>query len=96
MTGLARAFGAPGGAAASGVTAPGAWPDRHGGAWDSPAASVRSVTGRELLLGGSFHLALDGEGGGGTGLTAWGRATVGGFDGQGDAETGAMRMWTAR
>ena len=96
MTGLARAFGAPGGAAASGVTAPGAWPDRHGGAWDSPAASggspVRSVTGRELLLGSSFHLALDGEGGGGTGLTAWGRATVGGFDGQGDAETGAMRM----
>ena len=97
MTGLARAFGAPGGAAASGVTAPGAWPDRHGGAWDSPAASggspVRSVTGRELLLGSSFHLALDGEGGGGgTGLTAWGRATVGGFDGQGEAETGAMRM----
>ena len=96
MTGLARAFGAPGGAAASGVTAPGAWPDRHGGAWDSPAASggspVRSVTGRELLLGSSFHLALDGEGGGGTGLAAWGRATVGGFDGQGDAETGAMRM----
>ena len=97
MTGLARAFGAPGGAAASGVTAPGAWPDRHGGAWDSPAPSggspVRSVTGRELLLGSSFHLALDGAGGGGgTGLTAWGRATVGGFDGQGDAETGAMRM----
>ena len=97
MTGLARAFGAPGGAAASGVTAPGAWPDRHGGAWDSPAASgsspVRPVTGRELLLGSSFHLALDGEGGGGgTGLTAWGRATVGGFDGQGEAETGAMRM----
>ena len=93
MTGLARAFGAPGGAAASGATAPGAWPDRRGGAWDSPAASIRSVTGRELLLGGSFHLALDGEGGGGgTGLTAWGRATVGGFDGQGDAETGALRM----
>ena len=96
MTGLARAFGAPGGGAASGVTAPVAWPDRHGGAWDSPAASggspVRSVTGRELLLGSSFHLALDGEGGGGTVLTAWGRATVGGFDGQGDAETGAMRM----
>ena len=96
MTGLARAFGAPGGAAASDETAPGAWPDRHGGAWDSPAASggspVRSVTGRELLLGGSFHLALDGEGGGGPGLTAWGRATVGGFDGQGDAETGALRM----
>ena len=96
MTGLARAFGAPGGAAASGETAPGAWPDRHGGAWDSPTASgsspVRPVTGRELLLGNSFHLALDGEGDGGTGLTAWGRATVGGFDGQGEAETGAMRM----
>ena len=96
MTGLARAFGAPGGGAASGETAPGGWPDRHGGAWDSPAASggspVRSVTGRELLLGSSFHLALDGEPGGGTVLTAWGRATVGGFDGQGDAETGAMRM----
>ena len=94
MIGLARAFGAPGGAAASGVTAPGAWPDRYGGAWDSPAASggspVRSVTGRELLLGSSFHLALGG--GGGTGLSAWGRATVGGFDGQGEAETGAMRM----
>ena len=51
------------------------------------------MTGRELLLGSSFHLALDGAGGGGgTGLTAWGRATVGGFDGQGEAETGAMRM----
>ena len=40
MTGLARAFGAPGGAAASGETAPGVWPDRHGGAWDSPACQT--------------------------------------------------------
>ena len=98
LTGLAGVFGAPGGATASGETAPGAWPDRHGGAWERPAAGVsspaRSITGRELLLGSSFHLALDGEdgGGGGPGLAAWGRATVGGFDGQGGAETGAVRM----
>ena len=97
LTGLAGVFGAPGGATARGETAPGTWPDRHGGAWERPAAGVsspaRSITGRELLLGSSFHLALDGEdGGGGPGLAAWGRATVGGFDGQGGAETGAMRM----
>ena len=97
MTGLARAFGAPAGPAPTDRTALDAGPDRQGGAWDSPAAGgsspARSVTGRDLLLGSSFHLALDGEGdGGGPGLTAWGRVTVGGFDGQGEAETGAMRM----
>ena len=41
MTGLARAFGAPGGTAASGETALGAWPERHGGAWGSPAVVRR-------------------------------------------------------
>ena len=47
---------------------------------------ARSMTGRELLLGSSFHLALgDGEDGSGaadTRWTAWGRASSSRFDGE--------------
>ena len=56
--------------------------------------SVRSVTGREILLGSSFHLAGDSGdgGGGGTGMTAWGRVTTGGFDGEATADGGNVRI----
>ena len=40
-----------------------------------------TVTGRELLLGSSFHLASDGRESGAAAVAAWGRvATVGGFE----------------
>ena len=47
---------------------------------------ARSMTGRELLLGSSFHLALggDGDGAGDTRWTAWGRAASSRFDGEAD------------
>ena len=53
---------------------------------DGPEAGTRSMTGRELLLRSSFHLALgsDEEGAGDTRFTAWGRAAASRFDG--DAE----------
>ena len=65
LTGLERAFGAPG--------APAANDDpfaRHGlsGTWDDPAAA-RSVSARNLLLGASFRAVL---GRGGSLLTGWG------------------------
>ncbi|MCY4556464.1 MAG: cadherin-like beta sandwich domain-containing protein, partial [Chloroflexi bacterium] len=48
----------------------------------SPGASpANSMTGRELLLGSSFHLAGKGEGSG-PGLAAWGRAAHGSFSGE--------------
>ena len=88
MTGLARAFGAPG-APASDDDDPFA---RHGlsGAWDKPAATTttaRSMTGRELLLGSAFHVAGTGEGSG-PGLAAWGRVAHGSFDGEHAVDTG--------
>ena len=85
LTGLARVFGAPG--------APAANDDDPfarlglGGGPDEPAAvyaPARSVTGRELLLGSSFHLVTEGEGSG-PGLAAWGRAVQGSFDGEEEA-----------
>ena len=96
LTGLARVLGANEG------PAPGAGPDGLGAdgwpgtglgrlespVWDSPSA--RRMSGRELLLGSAFHLAREGEGGG-PGLAAWGRVTVGGFDGEAPA-AGAGRV----
>ena len=76
MSGLARAFGDAGAPApddgpfASLHDAAGAWNDR---------AAARSMTGRELLLGSSFHLASEGEGTA-PGLAAWGRVAHGSFD----------------
>ena len=63
------------------------------GAWTSWEESeagdgdgTRSMTGRELLLGSSFHLALGGDGDGAgaaeTRWTAWGRAAASRFDGE--------------
>ena len=49
------------------------------------------MTGRELLLGSAFHLAREGDGGR-PGLAAWGRVTVGGFDGEAPADDGNVRI----
>ena len=46
---------------------------------DEPGETSRGVTGREVLLGSSFHLAAGGEDGG-TAFAAWGRFTTGGFE----------------
>ena len=48
--------------------------------------ATRSLTGRELLLGSSFRLALGGgdAGSAGTSWTAWGRAAQSHFDGDAD------------
>ena len=103
LTGLARAFGAPDAPAANagdpfGHPGPGAaWGDAFarpdpGGAWvDDPVAGTsapaRSMPGRELLLGSSFHLALDGDQAG-PALTAWGRVAHGSFEGEEAADSG--------
>ena len=104
MTGLARAFGAPGAPAANedpGSGAPGSGTGagsfaRHGlsGGWnDSTAASApaRSMTGRELLLGSAFHLATDGDGSA-PGLAAWGRVAHGSFEGEHADDSGSTRV----
>ena len=80
----------------------GSWADLeagHGsaraGSWEDPAAghgSARTLTGRELLLGSSFHLATGGGEAGGPALAAWGRMTVGGFDAEAPADNGTMRL----
>ena len=64
------------------------------GNWATPTATSapgRLMTGRELLLGSAFHLAKEGDGGG-PGLAAWGRVTVGGFDGEAPADEGNVRI----
>ena len=62
-----------------------------GGAWTSweehgSGDGARSMTGRELLLGSSFHLSLGGDGDGAgaadTRWSAWGRASSSRFDGE--------------
>ena len=83
LTGLARAFGAPG-APADDDEDPFALTRGPSAATTAPA---RSMTGRELLLGSSFHLATGGEGSG-PGLAAWGRAEHGSFDGEHADDTG--------
>ena len=64
-----------------------------GSAWsrwgeDEPGDDTRSMSGRELLLGSSFHLALgaggDGAAAGDTAFTAWGGAASSRFDGEAD------------
>ena len=45
----------------------------------------------ELLLGSTFHFAREGDGGA-PGLAAWGRMTVGGFDGEAPSDGGTMRI----
>ena len=90
LTSLARALGVREGPEPEG----GGWPGTGLGVRESPAASrapARTVSGRELLLGSAFHLAREGEGGG-PGLAAWGRVTVGGFDGEAPADGGTVRI----
>ena len=90
MTGLARTFGAPSGPAAN--DGPGSAAGTHHGLadpWNDTAttATARPVTGRELLLGSSFHLATGGERAG-PGLAAWGRVAQAGFEGEHADDTG--------
>ena len=62
----------------------------HG--WNDPTVSApRRMTGRELLLGSAFHLSAQ-RNGAGPGLAAWGRVTVGGFDGEAPADDGNVRI----
>ena len=59
----------------------------------APGDEPRAVAaaGRELLLGSAFHLATDSECAG-PGLAAWGRVTVGDFDGEALADNGDVRI----
>ena len=88
MTGLARAFGAL-------ASNDGDAFARHGpgGMWDDSTATTagHAMTGRELLLGTSFHLATEGEGPG-PGFAAWGRTALGRFDGEAPADPGSLRI----
>ena len=107
LTAIARALGAPsdpGQAQGSGPgqagAAPGSgsgaspWPGTGLGLRDSATldgTTTREIAGRELLLGSAFHLAKEGDGGR-PGLAAWGRVTVGGFDGEAPADDGNVRI----
>ena len=93
LAGFARALGARDAPGPEGEEAPGGWLGERGAGWnDATAASApRRMTGRELLLGSAFHLAREGDGGG-PGLAAWGRVTVGGFDGEAPADDGTVRI----
>ena len=81
------------------LTGLGSWEAARAGSWADPAAghgSARTLTGRELLLGSSFHLAAGGGEAGGPALAAWGRMTVGGFDAEAPADNGTVRLDGAR
>ena len=76
------------------LAGPGPLEAARAGSWDDPetGGTVRSLTGRELLLGSSFHLAAGGGEAGGPGYAAWGRVAVGGFDAKAPAENGEVRL----
>ena len=76
------------------LAGPGPLEAARAGSWDNPetGGTVRSLTGRELLLGSSFHLAAGGGEAGGPGYAAWGRIAVGGFDAKAPAEKGEVRL----
>ena len=57
---------------------------------DGEGRHSRAMTGREVLLGSSFHFAGGGEES--PGLATWGRVTAGGFSGEESAERGMMRL----
>ena len=86
LTAVAQLLGAPSGPAPS---------EPAGlGLHDSPtsnSAPAREITGRELLLGSAFDLGHEGDGET-PGLAAWGRVTVGGFDGEAPADSGTVRI----
>ena len=72
----------------------GGWPGTAMGVRGSRAldgTTTRDLSGRELLLGSAFHLATDGERSG-PGLAAWGRVTLGGFDGEERADDGSVSI----
>ena len=90
LTSVAQTLGAPAGPEPEDD----GWPGMGLGVRESPALSsapVRTLSGRELLLGSAFHLAAEGDGTG-PGLAAWGRVTVGGFDGEAPADAGNVRI----
>ena len=72
------------------LAGPGPLEAARAGSWDDPetGGTVRSLTGRELLLGSSFHLAAGGGEAGGPGYAAWGRIAVGGFDAEAPGREG--------
>ena len=77
------------------LAGPGAWEASSAGSWAGPqtdGATSRTLTGRELLRGSSFHLAAGSGEAGGPGFAAWGRVTVGGFDAKATAEAGTVRL----
>ena len=78
------------------LAGPGAWQSARAGSWEDPEtggdATSRTLTGRELLLGSSFHLAAGGGEAGGPGFAAWGRVTVGGFDAEAPAKKSTVRL----
>ena len=92
---LAGVFGLPG------LSGPGGGPEEREdwlggmhGARDGAvpgSGTLRRVSGRDLLLGSSFHLAAGG-GTGSPGQAAWGRVTAGGFDGEAPADGGNVRV----
>ena len=81
LTAVAQALGAP--------EAPP--PDDGGWGEPTPVSPERSATDRELLAGSAFHLEVEG-GDGRPGLAAWGRVTMGGFDGLEPAGESGMRI----
>ena len=76
------------------LAGPGPLEAARAGSWDDPetGGTVRGLTGRDLLLGSSFHLAAGGGEAGGPGYAAWGRVAVGGFDAEAPAEKGTVRL----
>ena len=76
------------------LAGPGPLEAARAGSWDDPetGGTVRGLTGRELLLGSSFHLAAGGGEAGGPGYAAWGRIAVGGFEAKAPAEKGDVRL----
>ena len=76
------------------LAGPGPLEAARAGSWDDPetGGTVRGLTGRELLLGSSFHLAAGGGEAGGPGYAAWGRFAVGGFEAKAPAEKGDVRL----
>ena len=77
-----------------GLAGAGGWPGTAMGVRGSgvlDGSTTRDLSGRELLLGSAFHLAAQGEGAG-PGLAAWGRVTLGGFDGEERADDDSLRI----
>ena len=54
---------------------------------DARRPEERTLTGRDLLLGSSFHLVSQAEEGNGAALSAWGRVSTGGFRAEADEVT---------